>query len=397
MAVAATLAMSVSYMDRQALAAIAPTVREELHISHQAFGWLTSAFAIAYLTFAPGAGWLVDKVGPRKALTGAVLVWSLVAALHATASSFAALVVLRIALGCAEAPSFPAAARTVRGALEPKERSAGFGLLFTGSSIGAMIAGPLAVSVTRTHGFRYAFVVTAVVGLIWLPLWLLATSGGAADRVVREDQESARPKGAAGPLLLHPAMQRQAVVVAASAPAIAFVLSWYPQLLVESTGISKDDVGHYLWLPPLLFDAAAILFGVFASARDRRKPGASHGGLMVLACLLLSTLALVPLFHGPWGAVIIGGVSMAGGAGMYVISTADLMRRVDPLLVATAGGVSAAVQSIAQITTGPLIGAYIDRTHAWAPVLIGLGLLGLPGGIGWALMPAERTSPIRAA
>ncbi|NOU34584.1 MAG: MFS transporter, partial [Polyangiaceae bacterium] len=62
-AVVATLAMSVSFLDRQTLAAIGPTVRQELDITHQQFGWLGSAFAFAYLVFAPPAGRLVERWG----------------------------------------------------------------------------------------------------------------------------------------------------------------------------------------------------------------------------------------------------------------------------------------------------------------------------------------------
>ncbi len=378
--------MSVSYLDRQTLAAIAPTVREALHVSHERFGWLTSAFALAYLTFSPISGWLVDRVGARRVLAIAVLLWSAVAALHATATSFLGLVVLRIALGAFESPSFPSAVRTIRSVLPPSQRSSGFGLLFTGSSFGAMIAAPLAVRITKDHGFRYAFVVTAIVGLAWLPLWLFFTRPSFTGKPAEEPTQD-EPANVLGALLRHPAVQRQAIIVAASAPAISFVLSWYAQFLVEATGVSKDDVGHFLWLPPLMFDVAAVAFGIAASARDKRHPGGSHGGLMIVAALLTSTLAVAPLVDGPWARVIIGGLSMAGGGGMYVIGTADMMRRVSSGSVAAAGGVSAAVQSIVQIISAPLVGMVIDRTHAWWSVLVSLGLLAIPGGIFWVLLP----------
>jgi ACS family hexuronate transporter-like MFS transporter len=390
-AVVATLAMSVSYLDRQALAAIAPTVRAALGISHERFGWLTSAFAGAYLAFAPLAGRVVDRFGARRTLAFAVLLWSAVAAMHSLAGSFLSLVVLRIALGTAESPSFPAAAQTIRGVLPKEQRSAGFGLLFTGSSIGAMTAAPLAVRIAREHGFRFAFIVTAAVGLAWLPLWLWFTRPTFTPREPVHADDARSGWTAIVDLLGHPAVQRQAVMVAASAPALGLVLSWFPQYLVEAAFVPKDDVGHYLWLPPLLFDVSAVLFGIAASARDRRAKGASHAGLMLLAALLTATLALAPLFHGPWIIATLGGLAMAGGGGMYVIGTADLMRRVPPEAVATAGGISAAVQSIAQITTSPIIGAVVDRTHAWWTVLVALGIIAIPGALVWARMPAPAT------
>lgn len=388
-AVVATLAMSVSYLDRQTLAAIAPTVRASLHISHERFGWLASAFAFAYLTFAPLSGRLVDRFGARRVLTLAVLAWSVVAALHSLAASFASLVVLRVALGAMEAPSFPAAAQTIRGVLSKDQRSAGFGLLFTGSSFGAMVAAPLAVRVTKDHGFRFAFLATAAVGLAWLPAWLFFTRPS----FTRHEPVPPAPREgwtAFRALLSHPAVRRQALVVALSAPAISVVMSWYPQLLTEALGVDKDDVGHYLWLPPLVFDVAAVLFGVTASVRDAKHREASHTGLMLLAALLTASLAAAPLLTRAWPAVIVGALSMAGGGGMYVIGTADMMRRVPREAVATAGGISAAVQSIVHIVTSPLIGLVVDRTHAWWTILVTLGVVALPGAILWGAMPVPR-------
>ncbi len=144
LALVATFTMSVSYVDRQTLAALAPTVTRELHIDDTHYGFLLSAFSIAYLLGTPIAGRLVDIVGARRGLFGAVLVWSVVAALHALVPSFAVLFTLRIALGLAEAPSFPGAAQTVHRVLPPTERARGLGILFTGSSFGAMLAPKLA-------------------------------------------------------------------------------------------------------------------------------------------------------------------------------------------------------------------------------------------------------------
>ena len=65
-AVAATLGMSVSYIDRQTLAAIAPSVRSAFDLNHTQFGWLVSGFSMAYLVGAPAAGTVLDKLGARR-------------------------------------------------------------------------------------------------------------------------------------------------------------------------------------------------------------------------------------------------------------------------------------------------------------------------------------------
>jgi len=386
-AVVATLAMTVSYLDRQALAAVAPTVREELGISHARFGWLGSAFAIAYLVFSPISGRVVDRIGPKRALAAAVVAWSFTSAAHAFAQGFVSLLVLRALLGTLESPSFPSAARTIRTALPEGRRSAAMGLLFTGSSFGAMIAAPLATKVAHAHGFRTAFVVTALVGLLWLPAWLLVAP---SDRDTTSAATATEPPRPLAHVLGHRALHRQALVVLGSAPAILVALYWYPQFLAEACAVKKEDVGHYLWLPPLLFDVAAIAFGIAGSYRDARitKQGAHHG-LLAGAALLTSSLLLVPFVPGTWARVVLGGLAMAGGAGMYVLGTADMLKRIDARDAALAGGLSAAVQSVVHVVANPLFGWIVDKTHRWGLVMAA-GALAVPCAIGWSLL-LERT------
>lgn len=160
-ALTATMTMAVSYMDRQTLAVLAPTVTKELSISEVTYGWLVSTFSVAYLIGSPIAGRILDKIGVRRGLLGAVLIWSVIAALHAPVPNVAALFALRIALGLAESPSFPGAAQTVQRALPPADRARGFGILFTGSSLGSMIAPGLATTLKIYFGWRLAFLGTA--------------------------------------------------------------------------------------------------------------------------------------------------------------------------------------------------------------------------------------------
>ena len=72
---------------------------------------------MAYLVGAPLAGVVVDRLGARRGFAAAVVVWSVVAGAHALATSFASLFALRVLLGAAESPSFPAAAQAIRRAL----------------------------------------------------------------------------------------------------------------------------------------------------------------------------------------------------------------------------------------------------------------------------------------
>lgn len=395
-AVAAMLGMSVSYIDRQTLAAIAPSVKEGLRLGHTQYGWLISAFSMAYLVGAPLSGVLVDRIGARRGFAYAVVVWSLVAAAHAFVPTFGALFFLRILLGAAESPSFPAAVQAIRRALPTAGRSAALGLLFTGSSLGAMVAAPLAVFLEGKYGWRFAFVGTAVVGTAWLPLWLTVTR---ADVVQDEDTKTsgapsiyrgtdpAPPAEArwsevvtSGPVL------RALVAVVGSAPLIMFVLNWSSQYLVERWHIPKGSVGSYLVFPPLAFDIGAVAFGFVAS----RRPTRTHKDLLVVGLVLGSTLALLPFAPSAVMGIVLFAISGFGGAVIYVVITADMIARVPLGRTSSAGGMTAAAQSLSHIVASPLVGYVIEKTHGFSAAAVGLGLLVIPTTLAFMFWPRLR-------
>jgi MFS transporter, ACS family, hexuronate transporter len=397
--ITATLVMAVSYVDRQTLAALSPTVREALHINHAEYGWLTGAFSLAYLAIAPISGSLIDRIGCRMGLVVAVLVWSVVSGLHALVPTFAALFVLRIALGMAESPSFPGAAQAVRRALPVHRRSAGFGLLFTGGSLGATISAPLAVGILKYGSWRMAFVGTAIVGLVWIPLWLLVTGSRAtrdALAVAPPDPLAAEPAEPWHRLIRDPAVIRGLLLILASAPALSFILNWLPQYLVAEQHLTQMTLAGYVWVPMLFYDLGAVGFGALASVRERTPARAhvSHRGLVAIAGVGCATIALMPLADGPWAAVLIASVAGAGGGGLYALLTADMLGRVAPSRVSIAGGLCAAAQSLAYVVANPLVGASVDRTGRYTVALIALGAVVAPGAVAWMLWPVR--SPRRA-
>jgi ACS family hexuronate transporter-like MFS transporter len=396
-AVAATLVMSVSYIDRQTLAAISPTVRDALGINHTQYGWLTSAFSIAYLAFAPVAGVLIDRVGCRIGLVVAVLAWSCVSGLHALASSFAVLFALRIALGMAEAPSFPGGAQAVRRSLPPSKRSVGFGMLFTGSSIGAMIAAPLAIALLTRTSWRFAFLGTPAAGLLWLPLWLRVSGSPPARAALdRKEEPAAVPRESWTRLVRDPAVLRGVVLILAVSPLGAFVLNWLPQYLVAERELTQAVLGKYLWMPPLFLDLGAVGFGTWASRREgsRADDHGSHRDLVGFAAACCLAIALVPFAPGAWSAVALVSISMLGAGGLSALLTSDMMSRISATRVSAAGGICASAQSLAYIVANPVIGLVVDRTHGYSLVLEIVGMMLIPGAgvwLSWPVRSARRT------
>lgn len=403
----ATLGMSVSYIDRQALAAIAPSVCRALDIDNTRYGWLLSGFSMAYLFGAPVAGIVVDRLGARRGFAAAVLVWSLVAGAHSIAISFATLFMLRVLLGVAEAPSFPSAAQAIRRALPGARRPLAFGILFTGSSIGAVVAAKLAVRLEIAFGFRGAFVGTAILGMLWIPLWLTVTRGFGLDVPAREEthggasDEVARPKPPeslaevvrSGPVV------RALIAIVGSAPALMFVLNWTSKYLDQEHHVPREAVGTYLIAAPLLFDVGAIGFGYLASRREAEPHHAArrtHVDLLLVSMVLAASLALAPFVASPEMAIGLCAASAAGGGGIYALVTADMLARVPVHRTSACSGMTAASQSLAHVIAGPLVGWTIDRSQHYTIALIALGLVVVPTTLTFVLWP-ERKLDARAA
>jgi MFS transporter, ACS family, hexuronate transporter len=388
-----TLAMTVSYVDRQAMAALGPTVKRALSLGHTQWGALTSAFSIAYLLGAPLAGMLVDRIGARRSLVAAVLVWSAVAGLHAFVPTFTVLFLLRVMLGLAESPTYPSAARCVGAVAPPRSRSAALAWLFTGSSVGAAVAGPAAIALeAHFNSFRVAFVGIALVGALYAPIfWRTTGHPSVIAHVERREPKRGAPFADFLALLREPAVLRACTLVVASAPAIMLVLNWGPQLLETQLGVPQREQARYVWAPPLAFDAGAVIFGALASRRDRRER--SINDLVLFAALLECCLAFVARVRHPALGMALCGVSMAGGGALYALAAADLFKRIGLVRAGASGGLAAAAQSLAHILAAPLVGKVLDRTHSYHGVLVVLGAIALPGALAFTLWPIREPAP----
>lgn len=165
-------ATTINYVDRAVLGVLTPTLRDEVGWSDQEYGVINSAFTLAYAIGYLVAGWFIDKVGTRAGYTIYLVVWSLAAAAHALANSAASFAVARFALGIGESGNFPAAIKTVAEWFPKKERAFATGIFNSGSNVGAILAPALVPILTLSMGWRWAFVITGVVGLVWVVFWL---------------------------------------------------------------------------------------------------------------------------------------------------------------------------------------------------------------------------------
>jgi MFS family permease len=175
-AVAVLLVIGViNFLDRSALSVANPLIRQDMGLSIAEMGLLLSAFAWAYAFCQLPGGALVDRVGPRRLLGWALIVWSLAQAAVGVVGSMAQFVMARVALGVGEAPTFTAAVRVIREWHATRHRSLPTGICCSApSSIGPLIAPPLLTWLMLSCGWRWMFVILGVVGVLGAVVWFRA-------------------------------------------------------------------------------------------------------------------------------------------------------------------------------------------------------------------------------
>ncbi|HSR18076.1 MAG TPA: MFS transporter, partial [Ignavibacteriaceae bacterium] len=164
-------ATTINYVDRSIMGVLAPTLRDEIGWTDQEYGYISAAFTQAYAIGFIFAGWFIDKVGSRLGYSIYLTLWSIAAAAHALARSAFGFGLARFGLGLGESGNFPAAIKTVAEWFPKKERALATGIFNAGSNVGAVLA-PLVVPwLALNWGWQSAFMVTGLVGLIWVLFW----------------------------------------------------------------------------------------------------------------------------------------------------------------------------------------------------------------------------------
>ena len=188
------LATAISYIDRQTLAVVAPMLRNELGISNFGYARILSSFLMAYTVMQAVTGWMIDsrRHPPRLRPHHPVVVCRRYApCLRSRSDLFLSV-------------SFPFGRR--RGGKLGRLRAGGLGMatqagegfgernLGAGTSAGMVLSVPLVAWITLWLGWRAAFVITGLLGLVWLFSWLafFPAAGGASSPHTRGARSDSR-------------------------------------------------------------------------------------------------------------------------------------------------------------------------------------------------------------
>jgi ACS family hexuronate transporter-like MFS transporter len=372
------LASTWNYLDRLLLAAAAPAIRAEFHLSNEDYGWLLSAFALSYALASPVIGWFLDRLGLELGIVLAVGLWSVAAALAGWSRSFLQLLGARSFLGIWESAGVPAAGKLNAVYLEPKNRALGAAMTQVGLSIGG-VAAPLLVAYFAD--WRTPFFLCAGLGILWIPLWIFVRRRIPAWEEI--PQQKNRTQSLA--ILKDSRLFRLAVANLLWMGIYTLWSNWTTIFLKQTYGMTAAEANHFAWFPPVASTLGAFAGGWLSMSLM------SRGGQAVRArvtCTLVSAvgcLVTIAAPHAPsplWATLIIAMSYFwvtAGSVNLYTIP-------VDIWGGANAGtAISALVfaYGLLQMLISPRIGALVDHFGGFHQVC---WLVALPPLVGWLIL-----------
>ncbi|MFC4311377.1 MFS transporter [Steroidobacter flavus] len=381
-------ATAISYVDRQVLTVLAPTLRDELQINNTGYASILTAFLLAYTFMQPVMGWLIDRIGTRPGFALIMAWWSIAAGLHALANSVASFAVCRFLLGVGEAGSWSACVKAVSEWFPHEERGFATGLWSAGVSAGLVISVPIVAWINLTLGWRWAFVLTGLVGLAWLAAWLwLYRLPRAHSAVTDEELRHISDVGApAEPIKRTPYLQLLRsrnvwAVIAARVladPWVWFYYFWIPEYLTRSAGFTAADIGKYAWIPFAAQGVGIVLGGAFSDLLCRRGMSVLSARLTVMLIgMLLMTAGISAAFDLGIAIIFIGISTAMLGFGLWAPNMmslcADAFPRDSVGSVVGLGGMGAGAGGMVfTMATG-----WTLDTYGYAPVFIAAGAIPL--------------------
>ena len=286
-----TVAIAISYFDRQTLPVAIAAIQRNIPISDQQFSYLQTAFLLSYAALYIGGGRLLDVLGTRRGFTLIMLWWSIACALHGFASSFGQLLCARFLLGMGEGGGFPAAIRVVAERISPEHRSTAVGIINAGTAMGSVLAPPLIGFVLLQGGWRMVFYIAGAIGMAWV-LWWSAS--------YRPNSTSIR--SAARPLAMNKLLSIRIVQVLVFAKFMSdsawyFLLFWLPKYLYDARHFDIKQVSYYAWIPYAASGIGSFLGGYFSSRLLRRGLSIDQARKTALgmSAAFMPAVILVPL------------------------------------------------------------------------------------------------------
>jgi ACS family glucarate transporter-like MFS transporter len=400
----------VMSLDRTAMVVAAPTIQKEYGFSLVDMSLILTSFSWTYAFLQVPAGWLAEKLGPRRALYWANTLWSVLTAATPLGFSLFSFVGIRALLGAGQSADWPASVLALKRWFPASERSSGNSVLLGGLYLGPIAAGPVTVYMISTLSWRWAFVAFGALGFLLGLIWWLGfrdrpelhpriTPGEAAWIAAGQNVGEQKPAPGATWSCLS-SVQFWAVGVQYFLLALiqSFYTTWLPTYLMQERHFSLGAMGFYSSLPWVALFVMVFVTGRVADIIQRRT-GSVWASRVPVAMLgfIVSAAALIVASRTADVAVMITLLCVSLGAiGLTQVSIWSATQDLGGGATAVVAGWTNCWGNSAGFV-GPVITAYlVEWTGGWEGALLGIAIAGAAGAILWLFVHPQRPIPALA-
>lgn len=227
-------------LDRFILPVLFPSMMGELGLTYEDLGNLVGILAVFWGISAFAMGFLSDRVGRRKVLVPAVVIFSLMSAFSGMVSGLVGLLVIRAVMGIAEGPVASTGVAVAVEASHPKRRGMNNGIFQCMISLMGNAVGPIiATQLLLVTSWRNVFMLVGIPGIIMaIVMWL----------VVREPvtvaSTSAAPKPTFGQLFAHRNVPLAMLTLMCAMGGVFVMGAMMPNYLIDYLKLSPQDMGY---------------------------------------------------------------------------------------------------------------------------------------------------------
>ena len=367
----------LAFVDRQILAVLSPTILADTGLTAETYAQAFALFNLAYMIANPVWGSILDRIGLRIGMIIAVAIWSAASASHAFMAGFLGFALARALLGLGEGATFPGGFRTAVESLPLNRRARGIATSFSGGAIGAILTPLIVIPIGIRFGWQTAFLLSGLLGVLWILLWLLAARPPYLPKTERKTTKLALPN------FLERRVWALMIAYSLTTLSIGPILAIVPLYFSESLGVPQAELGRLLWAPPFMWAVGYFFWGWAADryAGDTPRPIKMLVLLTVLALPIGATTAtaspVLAMVLIAWTGFIVGGFQMV----VLKANSYAFPHEQSAMMMGVAGG----AWSGANVLFLPLIGRWFGQQNYTEAFLL-MALLPIAGLVLWLIL-----------
>lgn len=313
---------------------------------------------------------MVDAWGAHRMFPAAVGLWSLAGLLTGLAQSGRMLAGFRFMLGAGEAFNWPCALKVTQRLVPAKDRALANGIFNSGAAAGAMVAPLIVTFVTLYYGWRTAFIVTGLLGALWVGGWFWITRS-LSQKLAGNARAPRQVLQIVGRILSARTFWLLAVSAIIVNSVNYFLADWIPLYLKSERGFSFAAGNALSILIYAGLEAGNILVGFFV--RKLVKSGltvsTARKWALLVSCVLMSSASFAGFTSDRYLAVLFLMLTALGVAGFLVIYL-TLVQDIDPANVGTSAGLLGGLGNLAYGFFSPYIGRLSDMNQTSVTFLL---------------------------